>query len=136
MGGAAMSADFPFELAAFVRKTFQFDMASHVRASDPPTSREAAASRDNRMRWGSQRHVLLCAYAAHGSMTDEQAAKEAGLLPGRACFWKRCGELRDLGLIAETGETRISDSGNDVLVSGITAQGRVMLDEMEEDRED
>jgi len=45
MGGAAMSADFPFELADFVRKTFHHEMASHVRASDPPTEAEKANSK-------------------------------------------------------------------------------------------
>jgi hypothetical protein len=45
MGGAAMSADFPFELADFVRKTFHHQMASHVRASDPPPEAEKGNSK-------------------------------------------------------------------------------------------
>ena len=117
-----MSNDFPFELASFVR------------ASDPPTSKEAAASRDNRLRWGSQRHRLLCALADHGDMTDEEAGKATGLYASRACYWKRCGELRDLGLIRDTGMTRISDCQHWVIVSTITEQGRAALAELEAGR--
>ena len=114
-----MSADFPFELASFVRR------------SDPPTSKEAAASRDNRMRWGSQRHRLLEAFAERADMTDEEAGKATGLYALRACYWKRCGELRDLGLIEDTGLTRASDCGQEVIVSTITEKGRVTLADLE-----
>ncbi len=109
-----MSNDFPFELASYVRPT------------DPPTSQQAARSRKNRLRWGSQRHVLLYQFQLAGAsgLTDEQAGKEAGLYEKRSCFWKRCGELRELGWIADNGTTRKSECGHDVMVSAITPSGR------------
>jgi hypothetical protein len=113
-----MSNDFPFELASFVRNT------------DPPTSQEAAASRDNRIRWGSQRHKLLAAFAEASDMTDEEAGKITGLYAARACYWKRCGELRDLGLLHDTGRTRTSDCGHEVIVSIITPNGLAALADM------
>jgi hypothetical protein len=113
-----MSNDFPFELASFVRHT------------DPPTSQEAAASRDNRIRWGSQRHKLLSAFADAPDMTDEQAGKATGLYALRACYWKRCGELRELGLIEDTGRTRTSECGHEVIVSTITQKGLAALADM------
>lgn len=119
-----MSNDFPFELASFVRHT------------DPPTSQEAAASRDNRLRWGSQRHKLLAAFADAPDMTDEEAGKVTGLYSSRACYWKRCGELRDLGLIEDTGQTRTSECGHKVIVSAITQRGLAALAELNARHED
>lgn len=118
-----MLEDFPFELASFVRPT------------DPATSKAAADSRKNKIRWGSQRHVLLKCYALR-DLTDEEAGKESGLYEQRACYWKRCGELRDLRLIAYAGEnvTRESDSGNQVMVSTITGWGMALLESLEEAR--
>ena len=114
-----MSNDFPFELASFVRNT------------DPPTSQEAAASRDNRIRWGSQRHKLLAAFADAPDLTDEEAGKTTGLYASRACYWKRCGELRELGLIKQAGQTRTSACGHEVLVCYISSRGRAALADME-----
>jgi hypothetical protein len=114
-----MSGDFPFELASFVRHT------------DPPTSQQAAASKDNRLRWGSQRYKLLVAFSVGADMTDEEAGKVTGLYAARACYWKRCGELRDLGLISDTGRTRPSDCGHEVIVSCITRKGLAALADVE-----
>lgn len=114
-----MSGDFPFELASFVRHT------------DPPTSQEAAASRDNRIRWASQKHKLLAAFAERADMTDEEAGKVTGLYSSRACYWKRCGELRDLGYIEDTGRTRPSKCGHEVIVSTITQAGLAALADAE-----
>jgi hypothetical protein len=116
-----MLEDFPFELASFVRPT------------DPATSHAAAASRKNRIRWGSQRHLLLNEYVK-GNLTDEEAGKASGLYEQRACFWKRCGELRDLGLICDSGMTRTSDSGNEVMVCSITYRGLSVLEAVEAER--
>lgn len=118
-----MRDDFPFELASFVRPT------------DPETSKAAAESRKNKIRWGSQRHLLLEQYKAC-DLTDEEAGKASGLYDQRACYWKRCGELRDLGLICYAGEnmTRESSSGNQVMVSTITAWGLAVLEGLEEEK--
>lgn len=112
-----MSNDFPFELASFVRPT------------DPATSRMAAESPKNRLRWGSQRFMLLYVFRLAGThgLTDEEAGKATGLYASRACYWKRCGELRDLGWIADTGRTRKSDCGHEVIVCAVTQSGLAAL---------
>jgi hypothetical protein len=45
-------------------------------------------------------------------MTDEEAALTTGL----ASAWKRCSDLRRLGFIAATGETRTGSSGREGIV--------------------
>jgi hypothetical protein len=49
---------------------------------------------------------LLEAYVATGEsgLTDDEAAQMAGVLD--TCYWKRCNELRQLGLIKNTGRKR------------------------------
>lgn len=61
-------------------------------------------------RAGSQKAKLLAAFkAAPDGLTDEEAAEVAGLL--RSCFWKRCGELREDGVITPTGAYRMGEAG-------------------------
>ena len=114
---------------------FPFELASYVRPSDPETARAAARDRKNKIRWGSQRHLLLKCYVLR-DLTDEEAGKASGLYEKRACYWKRCGELRDLGLICFAGEdmTRESDSGNEVMISTITPWGLSVLDDLGEEK--
>jgi hypothetical protein len=109
----------------------QFAWGTSARTTDPDTSKAAASSQKNNLRWGSQRHRLLQLFYELGEMTDEEAGKASGLYDARACYWKRCGELRDFGLIADTGRTRISGCGNEVLTSTITEEGVSRLKEME-----
>lgn len=45
--------------------------------------------------------------AGDTGLTDEEAAVQAGISM-RACFWKRCSELRAMGYLTPTGETRVS----------------------------
>lgn len=75
-----------------------------ARRDDHASSKAGAAS--VAMRAGTQKHRLLTAYAAagHEGLTDDAAAIAVGL--DRSCFWKRCGELRDVGAIETTGELR------------------------------
>lgn len=79
-----------------------------------------------------QRDHLLLAYHWCGDLgfTDEQAAHRAGLLSG--CWWKRCGELRDLGLIKQLkGEpVRKGTSGVGRIICEITPEGRARLAEL------
>lgn len=75
-------------------------------------------------RAGSQKAKLLAVYAS-GDYTDERAAEAAGLL--RSCYWKRCGELREDGLIVDTGRTETGDAGVARIVSTITERGREAL---------
>lgn len=90
------------------------NMPPRARADGPATSAAAAASLP-RM---TDSHVLLLhAYwgAGPAGLTDEQAADRAGV-PVRSCWWKRCGELRALGVIVETGETRAGGAGRQRIV--------------------
>lgn len=67
----------------------------------PGTSQVTPADQQPIMvRSGSQRAKLLLAYLAVGDegCTDEQAATGA-MVSSRSCYWKRCGELRQAGLI-------------------------------------
>ena len=69
-----------------------------ARKDDYDTSKAGAAN--VQLRAGTQKTKLLEAFrqASPKSLTDEQAAILAGI-PLTSCYWKRCGELRDLGLI-------------------------------------
>lgn len=91
------------------------------RANDYKTSKQAAA--DVSFRAGTQKAKLLLAFVSATPLTDEQAAIEAGLSL-RSCFWKRCGELRELGLIEFTGDTVVGSAGSSVGTSRITAKGK------------
>jgi hypothetical protein len=81
-----------------------------ARTSDPITSRKAGLSVDPR----GQLSALSRAYEAAGSrgMTDEEAAIATGIVAA----WKRCSDLRRLGFIVATGETRRGSSGRDGIV--------------------
>lgn len=97
----------------------------NTRRHDYDTSIDGAVS--VMMRARSQRFLLLEVFASWGDTgcTDEEAAKGAGLL--RSCYWKRCGELRVLGLIAFTGERAKGDAGVNRLVSAITPKGQEVV---------
>lgn len=86
------------------------------------------------VRAGSQKHALLTAYAAVApwlGLTDEEAATLCGL--DRACYWKRCGELRAEGLIApllnidDAPHTRPGSAGVPRIVCVATWEGREAL---------
>ena len=97
-----------------------------ARHSDPETSHAAAKMPFRR---NSQRHVLLAAYwGARSGLTDEEAAVAAEIYKG--CPWKRCSELREMGMIAPTGRTRASSMGAEQRVCAITAKGLETLSAM------
>lgn len=87
-----------------------------------------AGAHDVATRASSQRMLLLAAYAAIGDLglTDEDAALIAEV-PVHSCWWKRCGELRRDGLIAETGRHRDGRAGVPRVVCVITPAGREAL---------
>lgn len=95
------------------------DRKGRVRNSDPATSKAGAES--VKYRAGSQKAKLLKVFAGGLPLTDEQAAEVAGLLGSE--FAKRCGELREDGMIALTGETRLGRAGVSRIVSQITERG-------------
>jgi hypothetical protein len=90
------------------------------RSSDPDTSRQA-----NPMRVGSHRAILLAIYANSTlGLTDEEAASRA-LANGHEIrgYWKRCSDLRTMGLIQDTGTRRALTSGSQGIVCSITQLG-------------
>lgn len=107
-----------------------FDDVPGARTDDPATSHAAADSVT--MRSGSARARLLAVYAdsAHwGGLTDEEAATGAGL-SARSCWWKRCSELRHLGLIEATGDTRATTVGQQAQVCAVTRSGMAAAAEL------
>ena len=94
---------------------------THCRRSDPPTSRAAAASVADA---GSHCRLLMAGYSAAlpGGLTDEEAARRCGVDPLRE-GGKRCSDLRRLGLIAPTGETRPGSSGRRRMVCVAVQRG-------------
>ena len=105
----------------------EFPAARH---GDPLTSHVAGVNAQ--VRAGSQKAALLAEYAQHPllGLTDEQAGLETGLAgkPG-CCYWKRCSELRQAGLIRVTSEKRESRAGEMQQVCVITGEGLKLIDE-------
>ena len=97
----------------------KFDDLPLFRATDPDTS--ANGARHITPKRGSQAMRILAVYAEHPiyGLTDEAAAAWAGITHG----WKRCADLRRLGFIQATGETRATVAGVQAMVCRITEQG-------------
>ena len=91
---------------------------ARARADDPETSKEAAAM----LEVGSRLALLLDLYRAAGGdgLTDEEAGSRAGFDGA----WKRCSDLRKLGLIEPNGRTRLSSTGRRQRVSVIIGQDK------------
>jgi hypothetical protein len=90
------------------------------RATHPETSRQV-----KQPRVGSHRAILLSQYYyATLGLTDEEAGARA-VLEGHDIkgYWKRCSDLRTLGLIQDTGTRRALLSGSQGIVCAITQQG-------------
>lgn len=93
------------------------------RKDDWETSVEGA--RNVALREGTQKRLLLEVYAHGATLTDEEAAERAELL--HTCYWKRCGELRELGYIEHNGTTRMGGAGVHRIVCQITPEGQGAL---------
>jgi DNA-binding transcriptional ArsR family regulator len=79
-----------------------------VRATDPVTSREAAAA--NKPKAPGHRALALSVLRSHpGGLTDFELSDLTGL--AQTSVGKRRGELRDAGLVADSGKRRPSPSG-------------------------
>jgi hypothetical protein len=96
------------------------------RNPDRATSVEGA--HNVQLRSGTQKVKLLAAYAIYYELTDDEAARYADLLG--ATYWRRCGELRDLGLIEDTGKTRVGLAGVSRMVCVITNKGHETLEQI------
>lgn len=95
------------------------------RIDDPPTSKAGAKS--VKIRANSQMAQLLTVYLfAFGSeLTDDQAAHASGLwFKNGCCWWKRCSDLRALGLIESVGSGISPFTGEERMTCQITEAGR------------
>ena len=94
------------------------------RATDPETSRQISP-----IRVGSHRALLLEQYAtATLGLTDEEAGIRAALAGHEIKgYWKRCSDLRTMGLIQDLGIRRALTSGSQGIVCGITQTGLDMV---------
>lgn len=89
-----------------------------VRNTDPQTSRDAAEDVQPADIW-----TVLDVHRRHpDGVTDHELAAITGRV--QTSVGKRRGELRDLGLIEDTGTTRLSPSGAPCSVWRITPPGR------------
>ena len=96
------------------------------RNNDPKTSKRAAEKAV--IKSGSQRFRLLVWYNERAmGLTAEEAGELSGLAQKNACYWKRCSELRRMGFIEDTGQTRMAKTGNQQIVCQITEAGRLAL---------
>lgn len=105
-------------------------MSGMVRSSDPVTSWLGAQDVEGRR--VNQRTLLLGAYAGAfpEGLTNTEAGEVAGLATGRACYWKRCSELLEMGFIEEVKDgagavltRRMEDTGSVQRVCRITDAG-------------
>lgn len=86
-----------------------------ARRTDPWTSHAAATA--SRPTAQTHRDALMRVYESHpDGLTDEEAAQKAGITAGG---WKRCSELRALGLIRDTGQVRPGSSGRACIVCAV-----------------
>ena len=90
------------------------------RSSDPETSRQI-----NPIRVGTHRAILLEQYFhATLGLTDEEAGARAALAGHEIKgYWKRCSDLRTMGLIQDLGIRRAVSSGSQAIVCAITQTG-------------
>jgi hypothetical protein len=99
----------------------QFDMfGPGARAGDPRTSQDAAAAHP--VVRGADRRLALQMHFGHPyGLTDFELADL--MERQQTSAGKRRGELRDLGLIADSGLTRAAPSGSQAIVWRITEAG-------------
>jgi hypothetical protein len=105
-----------------------FDDLPLFRSTDPATSRQGA--KDVLPRRDSQQGQLLRVYGAHRilGLTDEQAGDLSGLAQKpKCCYWKRCSELRQKGLIEDTGNEAMSSAGSPMMICRLTVKGAELL---------
>jgi hypothetical protein len=96
-----------------------FDDLPLFRNTDPEGSVNGA--NHIKLKRTSQAMRLLAVYAQNPIMglTDEEASSQAGILHG----WKRCSDLRRLGLIEDAATQRETLSGVLAMVCRITQEG-------------
>lgn len=105
------------------------------RHSDPKPARAAAESMSGPVLSG-QRHRVLWAlndcirHGLNGATAHDvvmRLAYEPGGAPQQSVIAKRCSELREAGLIVDTGRTRRGSSHRELTVWDLTEEGREQL---------
>ena len=94
------------------------------RSADPETSRQI-----NPIKVGTHRAILLAIYAdATMGLTAEEASSRA-LAQGHEIkgYWKRCSDLRSMGLIQDLGIRKALSTGAKGMVCAITQEGLDMV---------
>jgi hypothetical protein len=104
-------------------QTTIYDALPHARTSDPETSHAAAASLSDKH---TMLRTLLLTFAAHHSLTAEQACALAGYSPADGA-WKRVSDLTRLGWVSPTGDATEGSSGRRQRLLEITEEGRDQL---------
>ena len=81
------------------------------------------------MKVGSHRAILLAIYAdATLGLTDEEAGMRAALAGHEIRgYWKRCSDLRTMGLIHDLGIRRTLSTGSQGIVCAVTQSGLDMV---------
>lgn len=102
---------------------FDLDPVMHARREDPPTSHRAAAELSDQT---SMMYRLLTSYGWADNLTAEEASLRAGLPRGSETH-KRVSDLKNLGMIEDTGETRIASTRRQQMVCAITEAGASVL---------
>lgn len=109
----------------------QIDPRRGARRSDPETSHDGAEA----VRWRSGNHkiAILNAYRHTGKpLSDREAWQNSALRDKHSCcWWKRCSELRDLGMIEVVSTTVCQATGSRVQRCAITDKGRLALSQIE-----
>jgi hypothetical protein len=104
------------------------------RRDDPPTSKGAAQIVKTNAK--TQRFQLLKAYFDHrlfSALTDDQAAEFCGLRTIISnSWWKRCSELRNLGLIKQVGTAISPFTGVERMTCEITNEGIILIEKMKD----
>lgn len=106
-----------------------------ARFTDPVTSDLADAELRRRegpanvLRAGTHRHRALLCFAAR-AMIAEDVKIETGV----DGIWKRVSDLKNMGFIKPTGETRLSREGREADILEITDAGRSALEKLDEER--
>lgn len=102
---------------------FTVDPVTHARSSDPGTSHAAAHALTDKQ---TMLRTLLRAYRDHGPMHADGATRAAGYTAQDGA-WKRVSDLKGMGYIEHTGQTRPGASGRQQQVCAITDEGRRQL---------
>jgi hypothetical protein len=100
------------------------DPKTLARRADPVTSHAAARSLSGRA--GTMRRRLLEVFSDGLGYTAEEAASLAGYGPADGS-WKRVSDLLTLGLLRDTGRTRIASTGRRQRVLEITEDGTAVF---------